>query len=482
MISKQPNIKFRMKKIFLFIFLILIFNSSFCNTKKACVIPIKGVIDLGLSKFVERSISEAEKENADFIVFVIDTFGGRLDAALEICSYIEKTKKTTIAFIENRAWSAGALIALACQNIFMSPSSSIGSAEPRMIGIASSGEIKDEKIISALRAQFKSLAYKNNYPVNLALAMVDKDFEIKQVKIKDEIKILTTQEIEDLKSSKNSSDFVILKTINPKGKLLNLTALESKEFNLAKDIIKDIDELFKYFGIEKSIFLNLNWSENLARFITNTFISSLLLILGLLCLFLEFKTPGFGIAGVFGFLFLGLFFFGHYLAGLANLIEIIIFILGIILLLLEIFVIPGFGITGVFGVIFIILGIFLGLFKYPTYFLKQEILRAFYILFYSISFFILGVLLILRFFPKISILKGLILKNSEKKEEGFVSLDSLEEYLNKTGITITVLRPSGKVDFSGKILDAIAQRGFIDKGKKVKVIDIKDSNLVVEEI
>lgn len=475
-----------MRKIIPILLILFLFPQLIIGQPKEVtyVIPVKGVIDLGLAAFIKRSIGEARQNNAKIIIFEIDTFGGRVDAALDICGYIEEAKPLkTVAFIKERAWSAGALISLSCQTIVMSPTASIGSAEPRAMGFGQQDDITDEKIVSAIRAQFKSLAEANNHPVNLALAMVDKDFEVKQVRIKDELKILTSQEFEEIKPNYSESEIRIIKTINPKGKLLNLTATEAKEFGLAKEIVNDRNALLMHLGLKENnvVVGEVNWSEGLVRFLTHPIISPLLLTLGFLGLFFEFKTPGWGITGTLGVIFLILFFWGHYLAGLAHWTEILIFSLGVILLLLEIFVIPGFGITGASGITLILIGIFLALLKYPLTLPKMQLTKAFYTLGYGIILTGVGVIAILKFLPKSSFWKQIVLTAKEKKEEGFSSAIPLDSYLGKNGRAITALRPSGKADFAGEILDVVSEGDFIDKDKTVTVIAVQGGKLVVKE-
>jgi membrane-bound serine protease (ClpP class) len=477
-----------MKKIMsLFIIFLTITSVSFSqNQNPAYVIPVKGIIDLGLSSFIKRALSEAKENNAQAIILEIDTFGGRVDAAVEITDALEKVKPVpTIAFIADQAWSAGALISLACEKIIMSEGSSIGSAEPRAIGgFGGKDEPTDEKTVSALRAKFKAIAEQNHHPENLALAMVDKDIELKLAKLKDEIKILTAQELEEIKSQYKEREIQIIKTINPKGKLLNLTAKEAKELQLTDEIINNRKEILEYLKLKDAKITELkpNWSESMVRFITHPILSPLLLSLGFLGIIFELKIPGWGLSGTLGVLCLALFFWGHYLAGLANWTEILMFAAGITLLFLEIFVIPGFGIAGAGGICLIISGVFLALIKHPFHIPQIELNRALYTLGYAGLLTIIAVLAALKFLPKSPLWKNIILSASEKKEAGFRSAPDLDIYLGKSGKTITILRPSGRAVFEGKTLGVLSQGDFIDKDKPVRVVKIEGSELVVEEI
>ncbi|MCM8801129.1 MAG: ATP-dependent Clp protease proteolytic subunit [Candidatus Omnitrophica bacterium] len=469
---------------FLLVFLSLGFV-SFTNTKSFYLVPVRGAIDLGLASFIKRVFYEAKENKIDTVILEIDTFGGRADAALDICKYLEEIKPIkTVAFIHGNAWSAGALIALACQKIIMAPGSSIGSAEPRILGSPNQDNLTDEKIVSAIRAKFKSTAEANGYPVNLAIAMVDKDFEIKLVKLKDKIMILNDQEIEDIKTQYKEQDLQIIKTINPKGKLLNLTALEAKELGLAVNVVEDKKGLFRYLGLEEKdlILIKITWSELLVRFLTHPLISPLLLALGFLGLIFELRIPGWGLSGTLGIIFLSLFFWGHYLAGLANWTEVLIFALGVILLLLEIFVIPGFGIAGIAGIVLITLGIFLGLLKFPLTLPQLQINRALFTFGYGVFILILLGLVVFKVFPKTRLYRRLVLLSSEKKEEGFKSAVSFEKYLGKKGKSLTALRPVGKIEIDGEILDATSEGDFIEKDKEVRVINTSGNQIIVKEV
>ena len=473
-----------MRKIILILLILCcIYSLSFSQPKESVyVIPIKGAIDLGLSGFIKRSLEEAEDNQASAIILEIDTFGGRVDAAVEICDHLEKIKPIpTIAFVDDHAWSAGALISLACEKIIMSPGASIGSAEPRAMSFAGKDELTDEKIVSAIRAKFKALAEENNYPLNLALAMVDKDYEIKRVKIKDEIKILTAEELQEIRQLYRPRDIQIIKTISAKGKLLNLTAGEAKEFRLAEEILNNRRAVLDYLGLSKKqvIQTQATWSEALVRFLTHPLLSPLLLTLGFLGILFELKIPGWGISGTLGLLFLGLFFWGHYLVGLANWTELVIFFLGILLLLLEIFVIPGFGITGISGIILILAGIFLSLVKHPLSAPKAQLAQAFYTLSFAIIITFIGIILSWKFLPRTGLWRRIILSSAETKKEGFQSTTSLESYLGKTGRSLSALRPTGRAIIEEKTLDVITEGEFIDKDKAIKVIKVEGNKIIV---
>ncbi|MCM8784587.1 MAG: hypothetical protein NC818_07505 [Candidatus Omnitrophica bacterium] len=451
--------------------------------KKFLVLPIKGVIDLGLSGFVKRVVKEAKKENVSSVIVEIDTFGGRVDAAGEIVRALEELKPIpTRALISGEAWSAGALISLACEEIYITPGSSIGSAEPRAVGIGEE-EVKDEKTISALRAKFKATAEANQHNPKLAEAFVDKDIELKLVKIEKEKFILTPEEVEEKIKEWGEEKVKIIKTITEKGKLLNLTAEEGKELGLVKEIVSQREELLKLLNLkeDKLIEPKPTWSENLVRFLTHPLVSSLLLTLGFLGIIFEIKIPGWGIAGTLGIISLALFFWGHYLVGLANWTEIILFILALILIFLELFVIPGFGIAGISGGVLLLISIFLALVKHPLHIPRMELLQAFQVVVYSFFATLVIIIVSINFLPRSEVWKKIILKQKEAREEGYVTIDlTPENLIGKIGKTITPLRPAGKANFSGKILDVLSEGEFIDKDREIKIVNIEGNKIIVK--
>lgn len=447
------------------------------------VIPVKGVIELGLAGFIERMTVDAKAAQVRAVIFEIDTFGGRVDAATQISKSIDELAPIpAIAYVTDHAWSAGALIALACQEIVMAPGSSIGSAEPRVGGMEQ--QPTDEKTVSAIRAEFKALAEKNDHPTNLAQAMVDKDIELKYVKLRGETYILTPDEIEEKKGQFRKHEIKVERTIIKKDKLLNLTAGEAEELELAEAVLPDREALLGYFKLADYQLVETapNWSEVLVRFLTHPVVSSILLTLGFLGMIFELRMPGFGISGTIGLACLALFFWGHYLIGLADWTEIFLFCLGVVLLLLEILVIPGFGIAGISGIVLIVASIFLGLIKHPFQIPESELLGAFNVIGYTIICTFLIFLLSLRFFPQTAIWKRVVLSGSEMRERGFKGTSALEGYLGRTGKTLTILRPAGRAVFGEKILDVVTEGDFIEKDREVRVIKVEGNRVVVQEV
>lgn len=236
-------------------------------------VPVQGTIELGLAPFVERSIQEAEQNGASVLILELETPGGRVDAAERIANAIGDAQLPVYAFINRHAYSAGALIALATEQVYMRPGSVMGAATP----VVGSGEKAPEKIVSAMRSQMRALAESRGLDPAVAEAMVDEDIEIAGV-------------VES-------------------GKLLTLTTSEAVGLGYAKEV-DDWDGLMAELGYRgvQVLELQVNWAERIVRFLSNPLVAPFLLSLGFLGLIAEIKSPGLGLAGFAGLLSLSLFF------------------------------------------------------------------------------------------------------------------------------------------------------------------------------
>jgi len=461
--------------------------------KKVYVIPINGTIDLGLSAFVKRAAEQAKEKNVDAVVFDINTYGGRVDAADEMVTIIADISPIpTFAYVRHAAWSAGALLALACKDISMQTGASIGSAEPRIMGVANNPQTTDEKIVSALRAGFKATAEANNHSPNLAQAMVDINIELIQVEFDNQLLILTRSELNELKVKNPKKQIINEKIICKEKELLNLTANEALDLNLSNKTLSSQEDFLNYLktkldknanNIELEIFTsNPTWSENIVRFLTHPIISPLLLSLGFLGILFELKMPGWGISGTLGVIFIILFFWGHYLVGLADFSDLGIFALGLILLVIEVLYIPGFGFIGFTGILFIFTGLILMLVKHPFTFPSLEFTNAFYTVARAfIITFLLG-LLGIKYLPHSSIFKRIQLHARETNELGFQTKSLPEKItIGTIGISKSILRPSGRALFDQDIIDVTTQGEFISKEKPIVVVKIQGNKVFVQQ-
>lgn len=397
-------------------------------------IPVKGEIDPGLVKLVRKGISEAEKDGADIIVFEIDTYGGLVDSAIKIKDSIFTMKIPSITYVSGRAWSAGALIALAGEKLVMKKGTSIGAAETRP---------REEKYISALRKEFKATAERRGRNSELAAAMVDSD--------------------------------LVIKGIIDKNKLLTLTAKETIEHNISDLVTKDFKSMlteFKYIEPE-IITVKLSTREKLARFIINPTVSGVLLTVAFIALIFEALAPGWGIGGTIGLFALGLFFSGYITFDFAGWGLIILFLVGIILMAMEIFIIPGFGVTGIGGIIAVLLSLY---FTFPAPEVALRVLAVVMILS------VVGTIIIIKYFGRSHFWQHISLGESQTKESGYVAHYAQDNLEGKRGEALTPLRPAGIALIENKRFDVVSEGGFIGKGKMIEVVEVSGNRIVVKQI
>ncbi len=437
-----------MKNLFLLLFCLYLPNNIQAQQKSVYIVHIESEIDLGMSPYVSRVIDEAEKAEADAIVFIINTLGGRVDAAIEIKDKIISTSLPTIAFVKNRAISAGALIALSCQKIFISQGSSIGAATV----VNQSGEKVGEKYQSFMRSEMRAVAEKNSRPVNIAQGMVDEK--------------------------------IVVDGLVDSTRLITLTTDEAIKYKIADGEVSSLEKLLVANNLNgaKIVESKFNWAEEVVKFLNNPIMSSILLMIGFFGILAEIKSPGWGLPGTAGLIALTLFFGSSYILNIASALEIFIFIVGIVLLLLEVFVIPGFGVAGILGIIFVVGSLFFSLLPDLSYVSASDI--SFAIIQFSISLVVsvIGLFLLAKYLPKSRVFQKFILSESETTEGGFVSSKADNLLVGKEGVSLTILRPSGIAEIDGKRVDVVSTGEFIEPQVKIKIIKIEGSKIVVERI
>lgn len=402
------------------------------------VVPVTGTIDAGLANFIARAYEEAELSGAKRVLLEINTPGGFIDQAIKIKETIEQAKTPTIAYVTGGAISAGALLALTAPDLVMAPGTTMGAAEPR-IGTQKA----DEKIVSYWASELAGAAEKNGRRADLARAMADADLAIPG--------------------------------LVEKGKLLTLTAKQAKEYGMADDIIPTRAEVLQKYNLGESKVVEFASSpaENFSRWITRPYISSLLLTIGIAGLVIEIFTLGFGVAGVVGLTALALYFGGSILAGLSGWEAVLLFLLGLILLLVEVLVIPGFGLTGAGGLVAIIVSIFLAA---PSN--DQAVI--------SLVIAIIGTVFLLalsvKFLPTRKVWNRLVLGTRQEKTTGYVApRKSLADLEGKVGVTITPLRPAGAAEIGGERVDVVTDGAFIPPQTPIKVIKVEGTRVVVSK-
>lgn len=407
--------------------------------KLVYVIPIEKEVERGLEAFLVRTTTEAEEAGADRIIFEIDTPGGRVDSAGQIGKLLQDLEIPTTSFIVNWALSAGSYIALNTDTIYMKPQASIGASGV----IDGEGNAADKKAQSAWLAQMTGAAKSKGRDPQYAAAMADPSIDMPEYKA-------------------------------PKGKYLTLNATSAVEVGYAQGIVKHRVELLSELGLSDATVVETEttFAEEIARFVTNPVVIPILLSLASLGLIVELYSPGFGVPGIMGLLSLGLFFYGHIIAGLAGMEAIMLLILGIILIVAEFFV-PG-GIVGILGIGAIIGSLFLA-----GYDLGQMSMSI------SIAF-IVAVVASIILFRRIGLDKGIfrhiILRDQTTTELGYVSTVNRLELIGLEGVAATTLRPSGTGVFDNERLDIVTEGGYIEKDSLIKIVKVEGARIVVREI
>jgi membrane-bound serine protease (ClpP class) len=410
-------------------------------------VPVTGVVELGLAPYIERSVAEATAAGAVMLVLDMDTPGGRVDAAERISDALSDADIPVYTLVNRRAFSAGALIALSTDRIFMRPGSVIGAATP----VDGTGEKAPEKIVSAMRSEMRALAEAAGVDPEVAAAMVDEDVEIEGV--------------------------------IDSGKLLTLTTEEAVEIGYAIEIA-DLAALLDELGHSEApvVTVNANWAEGVVRFFSNPVVAPFLLTLGFLGLITEIKTPAFGLAGAAGLLSLSLFFGSHMIVGLAGLEDIIIFGVGLVLIGVEVVLIPGFGIFGLLGGIGVMGGLYMSMLGgLPT---SPDFTQAGLVLSTTVILIAVSAWVMIRTLPRSSRLakSGIFLLDRTDRSLGYESAETRTDLVGDVGRAITDLRPSGTALFGEERIDVVSESEWITEGTPVRVVSAEGYRHIVRSV
>lgn len=435
---------------------------------EVAVFPVHGMVSEAQFFFLRRALKNAEAAGASGIILDMDTPGGDLKATEKIVQMFSKTPVPVFTYINPNAGSAGALIALGTKKVFMAPVSAIGAAAP----VAGSGqeipETMNAKIVSYYSGYFRSVAQKNGYHPELVDGFMNVD---KEVKIGEEV-------------------------LNPKGALLTLSAQEAVRMVggkplLASGIAPGVEEVARECGLDPAGIVRVEPSgfEAVAQWIT--VLAPLFLIGGVLGAYLEFKAPGFGVAGVLSLVCFTLFFGGHYIAGLTGLEMIALFALGLFCVVLELVFFPGVVVLALGGTLMVLAALFFSMADFypsqPVAFSLDFLMLPMVNLGLALVFSLAGAALLARFLPKVPLFRGLLL--SSQLPVGSSSPSAVSDLGDESGVrpgdegrTLTPLRPSGKIQIGDTHIDAIAQGEFIESGTPVRVLSIQSGQVVVGRV
>ena len=430
------------------------------------VVPLAGEVSPSLALFLRRAEKAAESEGAVAIIFDMNTYGGQLDAAEKITGILNHATIPTHTYVNSNAGSAGALIALATRHIYMAPVSAIGAAAP----ILSTGEdlppTAKEKTISYWSALVRGTALRNNHNPDVGEAFIDKEKEVK----------------------------IGSRVVHPKGTLLTLNAQEATEKINGKPVLADgiaesIPDLMQKAGLKgEAVRFEPSGFEQLAFWLTA--LAPLLLLGGILGAYIEFKIPGFGIAGIISVVCFALFFLGHYFAGLAGWEAVALFLLGVVFVLVEVFI---FGhstiIVGVLGVLFMFAALLWAMIdRYPgqSFFPTGQMLKI-PLLNMFLTFLGAAILIVIlaRYLPQTSVYRRFILSTTNPPGPSLAGAPrsfatSLPLSPGMRGRALTILRPSGKAEFENHVVDVVTEGEFIAPETPVAIISTDGMRVVVK--
>ena len=415
---------------------------------------------------VKVGFEEAQNLKADIILIHMNTYGGMVDVADSIRTKILNSKIPVWVFIDNQAASAGALISIACDSIYMRKGGSIGAATV----VDQSGNVVPDKFQSFMRSTMRATAEAKGYDTlisgNDTILKWRRDPRIAEAMV---------------------DPSIYIEGIIDSGKVLTFTAEEAIKHGYCEGKAENVNEVMEQAGIKSYTIAEFRPSllDRIIGFLTNPFVSGILIMIIIGGIYFELQTPGVGFPLAAAAIAAILYFAPLYLEGLVEHWEIIIFVVGVILLMVEIFAIPGFGVTGISGIVLMVAGLTLAMidneiFRDPVNFNLMTILKPFGIVVLAVFIGLIGGIALSRKLLTSPLFPNLALQSNLNKEEGFVGIDTkIKNMVGAEGVAITTLRPSGKIQIENSWFDAVAEFGYIEKGSKVKVSKDESGQLYV---
>jgi len=418
--------------------------------KKVMVMEIRAEIDVRMARYVTLALAHAEKTEADYIIIDMDTYGGVLTDAKEIVDELMNVKKPVWVFINADAASAGALISIACDSIYMSPGASIGAATV----VNGSGEAAPDKYQSYMRSIMRATAEENGRDPRIAEGMVDES--------------------------------IVIDSIKKEGNVITFTTSEALEHGFCEAKVESIDEILKRnkVGPYEIETFRLGAVEKIIAIFMNPFISGILILVIIGGIYFELQSPGIGFPLFAAITALILYLVPYYLNGLADYWEIIALFIGILLILAEVFIIPGFGVAGISGIALTVLSLVLIMLNNDFFNFEYVPLGDIVVAgFATVGGLTGGALLLFFGGAKIAqsrAFQRITLNDTQQKSEGYSVKSFQSNMLGKKGNAYTVLRPSGKVMIEEQIYDAFTRGDYVEKGELIEVIGMEGITLKVK--
>jgi membrane-bound serine protease (ClpP class) len=456
----------------LLFFLVLSFFATAQENDKTIVYKfnIKQEITRATWRQTQQAFEAADTLGAKYFLIHMNTYGGTVVDADSIRTKILESKIPVFVFIDNNAASAGALISIACDSIYMRPGSSIGAATV----VNQTGEAMPDKYQSYMRSTMRATAEAHG----------------KDTIITDKETIIRWRRDPQIAEAMVDPS-VFIEGIIDTGKVLTFTPSEAIENGYCEGTAENVDEVLRKVGIENYIIIEYQptFIEKIIGWLVHPIVSGILIMAIIGGIYFEMQSPGIGFPLGIAILAAIAYFAPLYLEGLAANWEIVVFIVGIILVAIEIFVIPGFGVAGILGIIFIFTGLVLSLIDNINFDFEHVQMEGVGVAVTTVVLgvfggFVLSLYLSNKLFSaKSGLFKNMALNTVQNVDDGFISVDTLLfDLKGKTGVASTVLRPGGKVEIDGDVYDAVAENGYIEKGEKISVIKVESAQLYVEKV
>lgn len=421
--------------------------------KKVMIMEIKAEIDPRMTRYVELALAHANKIKADYVIVELDTYGGTLTDAKEITQKIMDYNKPIWVFINSDAASAGALISIACDSIYMSPGASIGAAT---VVSGEDGSAAPDKYQSYMRSIMRSTAEENGRNPNIAEGMVD--------------------------------ERIVIDSVKQAGKVITLTTTEAIAVGYCEGKVTSIKEILEKNNVGEHTVetFRLGFAEKIIAFVLNPFVSGILITIIIAGIYFEMQAPGIGFPLLAAVTALVLYLVPYYLNGLAANWEIIALLIGVALLAAEIFVIPGFGVAGISGIILVVGSLVLIM-------LRNDYFNFDYVPFGDVSIALLsavggvagGIIVLIGLGARLTntaAFKKIALVDTQQSSQGYTVNANTVNMIGKRGLAHTVLRPSGRVMIDDQMYDAFTRGEFIERGEQIEVVSTEGVALKVKKV
>lgn len=443
-----------MKHLLISLFILISFTALAQEPERVLILDVKSDIDPRTSRYIKLGLDEAESWGAGYVILDMDTYGGLVTDAKDIVEMILNYQQPIWVFINKDAASAGALISIACDSIYMSPGASMGAAT---VVMGQGGEAAPDKYQSYMRSTMRSTAEEKGRNPKIAEAMVDQNID--------------------------------LDTLAPSGQVLTLSTSEAIAVGYCEGKVNSIEEILERNGVEDYVIkrYELSTTEKIIAVFINPFISGILILVIIGGIWFELQTPGIGFPILAAVVAMILYFVPYYLNGMAEHWELVMFAIGIVLLGLELFVIPGFGIAGISGIVLTVGALVLIMLNNDAFDFTFVPFDRIFIALATTMLALLGSIIVLFTggvrLASTDVFKRIALTDTQARSEGYTSRFSTStiSMVGKTGTAYTVLRPSGKVKIEGQLYDAYTRGNYIEREALIVVIDDSGNSLKVEE-